>query len=155
MNGLRFRIGLILLGAILLIPLAADQASAETINWLTMEEAQQKAQRQGQKIFYFFYTDWCTYCKKMDRITFTNADVAAYINRYFIPVRINSDKNKSAAAQFGIQGVPDLRFLTPEGEAIARLPGYIEADKFLPLLKYIQTDSYLKMGFKEFLDQSS
>ncbi len=126
-------------------------SSKGSVNWLTFDEAQKKGQGQSQKFLLYFYTDWCGYCRKLDHETFTDKTVADYINSNFIPVRINSEKMPQVAGRYGVGGVPDLRFLTAKGEDIARWPGYIEPDRFLPLLKYIQSDSYQKMSYGEFL----
>jgi len=125
--------------------------STESINWLSFDQAQKNGQDLSKKFLLYFYTDWCGYCRKLEKETFADASVAAYINSHFIPVRINSERLPKVAARYGVGGVPDLRFLTPKGENIARWPGYIEAGKLLPLLEYIQTDNYLKMGYSEFL----
>ena len=134
-------------------PYVSAKESPKAINWLTFDEAQKKGQDQSQKFFLYFYADWCGYCRKLEQQTFTDKSVADYINANFIPVRINSDRLPKVAARYGVQGFPDLRFLNAKGENIARWPGYIEADKLLPLLKYINTDSYLKMGYSDFLKQ--
>ena len=140
-----------------LMPLSKPSAdhSAGAVKWLTFDEAQKKGQAQDQKFLLFFYTDWCGYCKKLQQMTMADKSVADYINANFIPVLINSEKLPAVASRYGVGGVPDLRFLTPKGEEIARWPGYIEADQFLPLLKFIQTDSYQKMSYSEFLKNKS
>ncbi len=131
---------------------AASDPSAD-INWRTFDEAQKEAQTDSRKFLLYFYTDWCGYCRKLEKNTFVDKKIAAYVNQNFIPVRINSEKRPKIAARYRISGVPNLRFLTAKGEDIAHWPGYIEADRFLPLLKYIQSDSYLKMGYSDFLKQ--
>jgi thioredoxin-related protein len=83
--------------------------------------------------------------------TFTNQAVADYINANYTPVRVNAGTETSLASRFGIQGVPDLRFLSPKGENIARWPGYIESERLLILLRYISTDSYKSMNFGDFV----
>lgn len=122
-----------------------------SIDWLSFDEGQKKGQAQEQKFFLYFYTDWCGYCRKLERETFTDKAVAQYINKNFIPVRINSERLPKVAARFGVSGFPDLRFLTPKGENIGKLPGYVDADKLLPMLKYVNTDSYLSMSYGEFI----
>lgn len=129
----------------------AAKDPADAIQWMTFEEAQQHSQAKSSKFLLYFYTDWCTYCRKLEQSTFLDKDIAAYVNRNFIPVRINSEKKPKIAARYRISGVPNLRFLTAKGEDIAHWPGYIEADRFLPLLKYIHSDSYLEMGYSDFL----
>ncbi len=126
---------------------------AANINWRSFDEAQKEAQTQSRKFLLYFYTDWCGYCRKLENNTFVDKEIAAYVNQNFIPVRINSEKKPKIAARYRISGVPNLRFLTAKGEDIAHWPGYIEADRFLPLLKFIHSDSYLKMGYSDFLKQ--
>lgn len=150
-------IGLFAILILGLMPISQPSAdhSAEAINWMTFDEAQKKGQAQSQKFLLYFYTDWCGYCRKLEQNTFADKAIADYINANFIPVRINSEKLPKVASRYGVGGVPDLRFLTPKGDDIARWPGYIEADRFLPLLKYIQSDSYQKMSYGEFLKKKS
>jgi len=130
----------------------AVQAQQPAIKWLSFEEAQkEKRPDQSRKFLLYFYTDWCTYCRKLDAGTFIDKAVVDYINSNYIPVRINSEKLPKVAASHSVGGVPDLRFLSESGENIARWPGYIEADKLLPMLKYIHTNSYLDMSYTDFL----
>lgn len=133
--------------------LSTAAPAAENIAWKSFDQAQKETPAPQQKLFIYFYADWCSYCRKMENETFVDPAVASFINQHFLPVRVNSDEQSKIAARYGVSGLPDLRFLTPEGEAIARWPGYIEAKQLLPMLKYIQSDSYLKMGYKEFLKQ--
>ena len=144
----------LLLGCLVAAPaIRAADASSGGIQWLTYEQASKQVHDPSRKYFLFFYTDWCTYCHKLEQNTFADKAVADYINQNFIPVKINSERNPKLAARFRISGVPNLRFLTPAGKDIAQWPGYIEPADFLPLLKYIHTDSYLKMAYRDFLKQ--
>ena len=83
--------------------------------------------------------------------TFSNGDVVNYINANYTPVRVNIEKEVNIASRFHVYTIPDLRFLTPEGDNIARWPGYLESDRLLVLLRYISTDSYKNMGFSDFV----
>jgi thioredoxin-related protein len=44
-------------------------------------------------------------------------------------------------------------FLTPEGDRISNLPGYVDGSQLLKILKYIRTESYLTMSFQDFVKQ--
>ncbi len=138
----------------LLVPnlsLSAREPIDHDIKWLTFDEGQKKGQAQEQKFFLYFYADWCGYCRKLEKETFTNKNVAEFINANFIPVRINSDRLPKVTARFGVNGFPHMKFLTPKGDDIGSLPGYLGAEQLLPMLQYIQSDSYLKMSFAEFV----
>lgn len=148
-------LGILLCSLLTLFVRAAPAAQPEhAIHWLSFDEAKKiETHDQSKKFLLYFYTSWCHFCRKLDQKTFHDRAVVDYIDSHFIPVRINSEERPKIAAHYGVRGVPDLRFLSSAGENIARWPGYIEPDKLLPLLKYISTDSYRKMGYDEFLKQ--
>ncbi len=131
---------------------AAKLRTGAKINWASYEEAQ-KAGNDSRKFFIYFYTDQCGYCKLLEANTFTDERVIDYINNNYTPVRVNAGKEIKIASRFGIQGVPDLRFLSSEGENIARWPGYIESARLLAMLQYIHTESYKKMKFSDFVKE--
>ena len=81
----------------------------------------------------------------------TVKDAIDYINANYTPVRVNIEKEVKIASRFQVYTIPDLRFLTPEGDSIARWPGYLESDRLLVLLRFISTDSYKNMGFSDFV----
>jgi thioredoxin-related protein len=138
--------------ALMVLPaqIAAKKQTGANINWSTYDEAQ-KAGNDSRKFFIYFYTDQCGYCKLLEANTFTDKNVVDYINSNYAPVRVNAGKEINVASRFGIQGVPDLRFLSSEGESIARWPGYIESEPLLAMLRYIHTDSYKEMSFSDFV----
>ena len=89
----------------------------------------------------------------LEKETFTNPDVFNFINTNYIPVSIDVDKERDLATRYRIQGVPDLQFLSKEGAVISRWIGFTKADHLLNMLKFIHSDSYLKMNFKDFIKQ--
>ena len=133
---------------------ATSSKTGAAINWTTYDDAQ-KAGNDTRKFFIYFYTDQCGYCRLLETKTFTDETVADYINSNYTPVRVNAGKEFKVASRFGIQGVPDLRFLTTKGEGIARWPGFIETEKLLILLRYIATDSYKIMNFNDFVNKQA
>jgi thioredoxin-related protein len=88
----------------------------------------------------------------MEANTFKDSSVVAYINRNFIPIKVNSDKEPKTANQYNVRGLPNTFFLSETGEKIANRPGYIPPAEMLSLLKYIGSDSYQKMSYTKFLD---
>lgn len=124
------------------------------VNWKSYDSALSKAKNEGKLIYLYFYTDWCKYCKKMDKETLSDPKVAKYLNRTFIPVRINPDKNKKnkeIASKFGVRGFPANGFAKDGTRPLTILPGYIPPEKLLDVLKYLGSGSYEKMPFTDFL----
>lgn len=137
-----------------LLTLAVHAAAAQTddgIQWFSYAEGRQRGETESKKVFLFFNSDWCRYCVQMEKGTFRNPTVIAYVNRNFIPISVNSDKEQVIAAKYKVQGVPNTFFISETGDPIANRPGYIAPDDMLNILKFIGTDSYRSMSFKTFL----
>ena len=131
---------------------ASGAASSENIRWYSYEEGRIRGEAEDKKILLSFYADWCAYCKKMETETFKNPSIQAYLDENFITVRVNSDKETKLAREFEVRGLPTTWFITANGEKIGSRPGFVSAREFLPILKYIHTDSYEKMNFTKFME---
>ena len=75
------------------IGLSSYNLEAQEVNWLSIEEAMNLAQTEGspKKIFIDVYTDWCGWCKRMDKDTFQNAEVALYMSENFYMVKLDGE----------------------------------------------------------------
>ena len=131
--------------------IATNLAASGDIKWYTYEEGMALGKEENKKVFLYFWTEWCPNCKKMEKRTFQDASVIAYLKKNFISIRSNSDKQKDIAAMYRVRGVPDNWFIAENSEAISNMPGYLPVKMFLPLLKFIHTDKYKEMTFMEFL----
>ena len=69
------------------------------IQWVTLEEAYKLNQKQPRKIWIDLYTEWCGWCKVMDKNTFKNAEVVQFTNKKFYAVKYNPEKD--ADVMFG------------------------------------------------------
>ena len=129
----------------------ADSSWLKAVKWQTYDEAQPAKNSSDRKIFIYFSSKSCGYCRKLEKEAFANKAIANFINANYMPIHVDSDKERQLARRFGVRGVPDLRFFTPENKLIAKLPGYVPPKTLLNLLQYIQTDSYKTMALNEFV----
>ena len=67
---------------------------AQSINWVSMDEALAMQQKAPKKILIDMYTSWCGPCKMLDRNTFTNKDLIAYVNKHYYAVKFNAEGNE-------------------------------------------------------------
>ena len=142
---------------LILLPLwPAASATAETgrteLRWLSWNQGVAEAAASKRPILVDVYTDWCGWCKRMDRDVYARDDVRDYLKRYFIAVRLNAESadevrwgdrtltSRALAQQLRVSGYPTTIFLRPNGEHIANVPGYIPADRFKLMLQYIGED---------------
>ena len=122
------------------------------IDWLSYREGKAKALESGQLLLLNFTADWCIYCRKMKKETYTDPAVIAYVQEHFVPVMVDTQREQRIAAEFYVRGLPTMWFLTSDGQRITNLPGYVDAPMFLKVLRYIASGSYEQMDFKTFLD---
>lgn len=132
----------------------------------SFEEILKLAQKDKKKVVVNVYADWCSWCKKMERETFPNQDVQKELKRNFYFYRMNGESNdiveydgrKWTKAQltkaFGIRGFPATIFLNYNSQPITVLPGYVDAQTFTNILKYIGDDLYTKMTFDDFMKKN-
>lgn len=132
---------------------SASQAGDGGIQWLSYTEGRQRGEVENKKVFLVFNADWCRYCVQMEKETFRDPTIIAYVNRNFVPISVNSDKQQDIAAKYNVRGLPSTWFISEDGEKIGNRPGYIASDEMLKILKYISTNSYQSMSFKDFVDQ--
>lgn len=143
------------LAFMLLAPAAAGGAGQEAeINWRSYQSGTRLIRAQNKKGFIHFYSQNCRYCSLMNRKTFSDKDVASYLNENFVPIRVNTEKQAGLAEEFGIMGVPSSWFIAEDLSNIGSRPGFIPAEMLLDMLRYVDTESFKKMSFQDFVDKS-
>jgi thioredoxin-related protein len=73
----------------------------------------------------------------MDRETFRNQTVVDLLDRNFIAVKVDSDREQKLSSQFRIRGLPDNWFLSDSGSVLGHRPGFIPADTFIKILRSV------------------
>jgi thioredoxin-related protein len=148
------------------------------VKWMTFEEAVEKSKTEKRKIFIDVFTDWCGWCKVMDKNTFPDAEVAKLLNEKFYPVKLDAEQTNdvvfkgttfkfvpqgnrgyhqlAAALLNGQMSYPNFVFLDEEFRIIpiyqgaTSLPGYKKPEEFYPFLSFVGTDSYQKMNINDY-----
>lgn len=68
----------------------------EKINWLSLAELADAYNKQPRPVIIDVYTNWCGWCKVMDKDTYSNENVANYINANYYAVKFNAESRDSA-----------------------------------------------------------
>ncbi len=146
-----------MLPVFLVLPLLAPAARA--VEWRNWNAGLAAAAASGRPVVVDVYTDWCRWCRQMDRDVYGRADVSRYLGERFVTIRLNAEsaeavsyrgRNLSAralASSFEVTGYPTTVFLTSDGEHLVNVPGYVEPGRFLLLLRFIG-DGHMDRGVK-------
>jgi len=143
------------------------------VKWLTFEQAIEKSKTEKRKIFIDVFTDWCGWCKVMDKNTFSEANVAKILNEKFYPVKFNAEQTEDvvfsgttfkfvpsgskgthqlAAALLNNQlSYPTVVFLDEEFRMIQPLPGYQKAEDFHRIIQFIGEDHFRTQKWAEWV----
>jgi len=136
------------------------------IKWVALEDAQKQAKETGKKVLIFGYADWCTYCMKMRRETYTDETVRERLYEQFIPVQVNAEaetelvfngetyKSWEFAQYMRLSSFPTHYFIDSDGSIIGAQPGFLPVEVFGPLMGYIGTDQFGKIGFEDYLKET-
>ena len=100
------------------------------------DDAIARAKKDQKLIVIDFTAKWCVPCKKMSKVTFPDPKVAPLLKRCIFLV-IDTDEHPALAERFGIVGLPDIRFLTPDGKEIKRLLNFQTPEAFSRVLSLI------------------
>jgi thioredoxin-related protein len=156
--------GIIYVSFFLLTLTACDSrksASDDMLIWLTIEEANKiHSEGSDKKFIVDVYTDWCHWCKVMDKKTFADPEVVKYLNDNFHMVKFNAEQKESVKHKGkeykweslgrngvnmlayellnGNMGYPSLVYLNENLDPIVVSPGYKESGQLLNELKSLQ-----------------
>ena len=92
------------------------------------------------------YTDWCGWCKVMDKKTFSDPKIIERINEKYIAIKFNPEKPGKyfagskdslsgrqllmALSNNKPSGYPTFFFFVPQDTKLFQLPGYQDANQF-------------------------
>lgn len=167
MKSIRF--SLVLLGLLFVSSIATAQ-----IEWLSWEEAIERNKQEPRKILVDVYTDWCGWCKKMDKTVFADPVIEKYVSQNFYAVKFDAEQKNTLkydghtfkfnteigrrgshelayALLDGRMSYPSIVYLDEHRDRISISPGFKPAVKFIDELNFIQGGHYRTKTYPEYL----
>ncbi len=147
-----------------------NKVEAQEINWMSIEEAYAATQKNPKKTIIDVYTEWCGWCKVMDKKTFRNPEVVKYINENFYAVKLDAESKEdivignttysyneqnrandvAIALLQGKLSFPSMVYLDEQFNMIQPIPGYMEAKPFHEVITFIGDNHHKKESFDSY-----
>lgn len=163
----------ILLALALLFTLGSyAQENKDKINWMTIEEAEAASKEEPRKLIIDVYTDWCGWCKRMDKTTFSNPVIVDYINENYYAVKLDAEQKDSitfrdytfkfveqgrrgyhelaAALLNGKMSYPSIVYMDEELNMIQAIPGYQDAKSLEKIVKFFGENRHTELTFEDY-----
>lgn len=146
----------------------------EDVNWLTWEQAMDLSKTKKKKIVVKIYTNWCGWCKKMDKTTFDKNFIASYLNDNFYAVQFDAEQKEPIEFQgkvykyinpvngkrgyhefasfltMGRMSYPTTAFFNENLDLIQPISGYQDAETFEMIATYFGDDFYKKVPWETY-----
>ncbi len=96
----------------------------------------------GKTVMLDFYADWCTSCKEMEKLTFSDAKVQAALKDAVLlqaDVTANDGADQAMLQRFGLFGPPGIIFFNRNGQEIKpiKVIGFQESAEFLGVVNRV------------------
>lgn len=118
-------------------------AQDSEVNWVGFEQLEDSLRVNPKPVFLDFYTDWCVYCKKMDRRVFSDPEVIKLLNQHYYAVRFDAESRDTVV--FG--GRTFVNEQAPRKGGFHQLALYLAArhgEFSPPALLFFSADLYLR-----------
>lgn len=127
--------------ATLMVALLSFGTHAEgiTFQYISLDEALEKAKAENKPLFIDIYATWCGPCKMLDRDVFIDDDLGAYMNENFINLKLDGEKGDGDVlmTQFDMSAFPTMLYLSADKIELNRIVGYVDANSLLETSKTV------------------
>lgn len=142
------------------------------VHWMKFDQAVQLSQKNKKKLLVDIYTDWCSWCKYMDKNTYADEKVIQNINKYYYAVKFNAEQKEDIqfngktyryvrtarggyhelAAELlkGQLGFPSTVFLDESQGVLQSIQGYQDPANFEKIVVYFGENHYKKTPWTKF-----
>ncbi len=150
----------ILVAVMAFFVITAFKADNTEVKWMDFNEGYALAKKKNKIMLVDVYTEWCGWCKKMDRDAYAKPAISQVLNTDFVSVKFNPEitnvtysyEGKSYTGEqlagvisnYQISGYPTTIFIYPKQKKSEVVVGYKNAEQMAPILADMKKKFYGK-----------
>lgn len=116
-------------------PVRAGLFGKKTIKWQrNYGDARQAAAAKGRPMLVVFGASWCTFCHKLERETLGDSAIVRQVERQFVPVHLDYDKDEDIAQSLDVESLPCSLVVLPNGDVVVKKVGFMKPAEYRKLL---------------------
>lgn len=148
----------------------AQNSATKDMRWITLAEAEQAASTAPRPVLIDLYTEWCGWCKVMDKKTYRNEKVIGYLQDKYYTVKLDAETKKAVAwkgkeyafnDQYKTNNIalyftggqlsyPTTVIIPAPGEDPQPIPGFLEPKELELIVKYFGEGAYKTESFPSY-----
>jgi thioredoxin-related protein len=142
----------------------------DKVDWIAMTELTMKMKTQAKPVIIDVYTNWCYWCKVMDKKTYTNPKVIDYIKDHFYAVKFDAESKEGVQwnnkiynynstykvndftlyVTAGQPEFPTTVIMADENSEPNAVSGFLDSKDIEPILKYFGEGAYKSQSYNVF-----
>lgn len=134
---------------------ATSMKPSEEIKWMGFNEGYALAKKKGKIMLVDVYTEWCGWCKRMDRDAYAKPEIAEIVGKDYVAIKFNPEiegvtytfegKSYTGPQLAGVisnnqlNGYPTTIFINPKAKKTEIVVGYKNAEQLRPILEDLKS----------------
>jgi len=134
---------------VLLVIFGVSLSSAQRLEWHSWNEGYALAKEENKSMVIFIQASWCHWCKRMEKKTYNEENVAGKIRKDYINIKFDPEVDTSYSyegkeysgmellvelSNNKFKGIPAAIFMSPETRKTVLVEGFMEAVEFKTML---------------------
>lgn len=135
--------------------ISTSMKKADELTWMSFDEGYKLAQKKGKIMLVDVYTDWCGWCKRMDRDTYAKSEIISLIKQDYVAIKFNPEINSTytfdgkkysgnelagVLSNNQLSGYPTTIFYYPKAKKTNVVGGYYDANRFKGVLESVKKE---------------
>jgi thiol:disulfide interchange protein len=110
------------------------------IRWReSIPEALDQGRESGRLVLIFVTADYCGYCRKMERETWSDPQVVRRIEDGFVALKLDAEQHNETVAKLAVRGLPTTIVYDGRGKHLKTVSGYSRPEAIAELLDSLRS----------------